>query len=307
MADFDSVGFTLREMADQYESTLKLMNGASNKIRAKFQGKDVHSSVIDDALAGNRYYAQLHVAKKVLERDMSDAIKDHPIYEWAMGVPGLNRVTICRIVGLIPMDTPDNFFAFSKLQSFAGYAPGKDRLVKGQKATYSRRLKTALFVATDTVIKSSGIVQGKPHCPEKLYSEHYHNWRVKYAHRHGVGATGRNWLEKQGLLEGVTDYKEYTTEEGKKKKLPVWPDARQHAAARRKALTYLLAHIWRCWRTELGWPMRPMYFQEQLGHTFVEDLHLYSSPALAERKKKQRNPRLPDLDTSFESDNDTDE
>lgn len=297
MSTVDAIGFTLREMADQYESTIKLMNGAANKIRAKVQGADEHTSVIDDVLMGNRYYAQLSLAKRSLEIEMADAICDHAIYDWAMGVPGLNRVTICRIVGLIPMDTKENFFEFSKLLSFSGYAPGKDKLVKGQKATFSRRLKTALFVATDTVLKSSGVVAKQSYRPTRLYSEIYKTWRHTYAHRHGVGTTGAAWLTKNGLEASIDEYKEF--EERNKKQVPVWPDARQHAAARRKVINYLLAHVWRAWRMGLGWDFRPMYFHEVLGHEFKEDLWDYSSPELAVKKKKQR-LSIPELESFAE-------
>lgn len=294
------VDFTLREMVDQYEATLALMNAAANRITAKISGADKHPSVINDALAGNTYYARLSLAKKTLEVAMSQEIVGHPVYEWAIGVPGLNRVTISRVVALIPMTEPSHFYEFSRLQSFAGYAPGKDKLVRGQKATFNPRLKKALFVAIDTVLKSSGVVDNRPTRPERLYSEIYVNWRRKYAQRHGVGEKGRAWLKRRGFKEDVRDYDEYLIENNRPvlkdgEPAPVWPDPRQHSAARRKALIYMLAHLWRVWRTNLGWDYRPMYFHEQLHHEFQEDCWLYHSSVLADKKRRERFS-MPELD-----------
>lgn len=281
----EQVGFTMREMSDQYESTVKLRNAAANRIRAKIQGADEHSSVVKDALSGSEYYKQLTAAKLNLEAAMTEAISQHPIYDWAMGVPGLNRVTICRIVGLIEM-SETNFYEFSRLISYAGYAPGKDRLVKGEKATFCRRLKTSLHVAVSTIIKSSAKTAGTKDCPNKLYSEIYKTWRHTYAHRHGVGPKGALWLEKNGFSASIAEYKSFVEVKGKA--APEWPDSRQNNAALRKVKCYLLAHIWRAWRENAGWPMRPMYFNEVLGHEFQDDLWDFSSPGLAERKKRQR-------------------
>ena len=295
------VDFNLRELADQYEDTLRRMIRASNQLRAHLQGHDLHSSVVDSALAGNRFYKQMARQKALLELEMADIIVDHPVYEWAMGVPGLNRVTICRIVGLIPMYEPEHFFEFTKLTSFAGYAPGKDRLVRGQKATFSQRLKTAIHVADDTVRKCSSLVAKKEYAPERLYGDIYKAARHTYAHRHGVGEAGRKWCEKNGFGEGITEYKNFVEkiekktdkETGKKteKKVmaPEWSDGRQHLAARRKSISWLLSHLWMAWRINLGWTYRPMYFHEVLHHEFEPDLYLkFSSPELAARKKKAK-------------------
>lgn len=248
----------LRALADLYESTLKVRNACENRLRAVSQGFDDEPG--SPQVANSPLLDRLNEALAQSQQDMEAALATHPVFEWLMGVPGINRTLGCRVLGMIPMDDEDNFVTFSKLRVFAGLCPGRNKLVKGEKACFNKRLKTALYVAFGNMLKAAAICEGKPNAPPRMYAEIYRKWRTIYLDRHG---------------------------EGKEAKEKGWPDLRQHFAAKNKLLDVFVCHVWRKWREAMGWSVRSLYVHDKLGHHVNFEADEFSSPAMAKKKIKQ--------------------
>jgi len=279
----------LRQIADQWEATQKVLFAAQNRSRSEEQGTDETPSQPDPV--SPIWIEHMESAIAALMEVMESKIPTHPAYDWMMGVPGINRVMICRICGLIPMDTSDDFHYFSQLRKFAGLAPGFDKKVKGQKLQYNARLRVTLYIAYENMIKARANVQGKDWAPDKFYPDIYDAWRIEYAGRHGVGFNGRKWLEMH--VDDVSVFSEFHEWEekedkktGKTKRVAIWPDARQHFASIRKMMDVFLSHVWLEWRTNLEWSTEEFYAHAKLGHHTKYDRAEFSSEALATRKKK---------------------
>jgi hypothetical protein len=250
--------FDLRTLADQYEETLKVRNACGNRLRAIAQGKDDPPAPED--IANSPLLDRLNDALEEARKLMEMALPEHPIYEWLMGVPGINRTIACRILGMIPMESEEDFSTFSKLRVFAGLCPGRNRLVKGQKACFSRRLKTAGYIAFTSMLKAQAICVGKPNAPQQFYADIYRKWREVYKLRN----------ERNGK----------PTEDA-------WTPLHQNYAAKNKLLDVFFVHIWRLWREARGWSVRSLYVHEKLGHHMNYEAAEFSSPAMAEKKIKQ--------------------
>jgi len=238
----------LRSLADLYEATLKVRNACANRLRAINQGRDPDGE--DSTIANSPLLDRLNDALVQAQEDMEFKLPEHPAYEWLMGVPGINRTLGCRILGLIPMDNETDFATFSKLRVFAGLCPGRNRLTRGEKASFSTRLKTSLFVAFGNLLKAEAISRGKANAPKRFYAEIYRRWRAIY--------------------------KDRTEQE--------WSDLHQHLAAKNKLLDVFVCHLWRVWRERKGWSVRSLYVHEVLRHdlNFLEQD--FSSPTLAARR-----------------------
>lgn len=120
----------------------------------------------------------------------------------------------------------------SNLWSFAGFAPGKDRKVKGQKCSYNQFLRSKLA----GVLGSSFLKSNSP------YREYYDNMRTRYE--------GENW----GM-----DSKNPGNKDNVKA-------GHQHKAAIRYMVKMFLKDLYVAWRTLEGLEVSEPYQKEYLGH-----------------------------------------
>ena len=127
--------------------------------------------------------ASLTLAEKEAEKAMSKVFLEHPCCEFMMGIPGIKNITACRVLGLI--EDPRKFATFSKLRVFAGLCPGRNKLVKGQPAVYSVRLKKNLFIVFESFLKAAATTKNDK--PNRFYEGIYRNWRKIYKERYGEG------------------------------------------------------------------------------------------------------------------------
>jgi hypothetical protein len=186
----------LRELADQYAATQRVLFAAENRLRAVEQGADPDPGVPTDTR--DPFCAKVAESLEVLLTEMERYIGHHPAYQWLMGVPGINRTLACKLAGFIRMESAEDFHTFGQLRRWMGYAPGFDKAVKGQKLPYLKVLKTAVFVCGTNIIKAAAIARLHPKAwhPPCLYPEIYDKWRVVYALRHGCGERGEAFCEK---------------------------------------------------------------------------------------------------------------
>lgn len=278
----------LRTLSDQYVSTQRVLFAAENRLRAVEQGADETPGIPESTK--DPYCESVRASLEVLSNEMELFIPFHPAYEFMMGIPGINRTMACKIGGLIPMDTPEDFANFGQLRKFAGFAPGSDRLIKGELAPFNMTLKVAVFVMGDRLKKAAGICRKHPndYHPKRLYREIYENWRLTYANRHGIGPKGFDYFEKYKIVSNFRGYDEFhPIPKGKKVAQPVWSDGRQDKASLRKMYDVFLYHVWKVWRVNLGWPVQRPFPIEKQGHQTYFPESEFSSPAMAVIKIKK--------------------
>ncbi len=97
-----------------------------------------------------------------LAKDMGRLLADHPAWTWLKTVRGIGPTLAGKVVALI--DDISKFDNISNLWSFAGYGLHPDengilviqRYKKGEKATYSKRLKTTIYLVGNSFRKCGG-------------------------------------------------------------------------------------------------------------------------------------------------------
>lgn len=256
----------LRYLTDLYDQAQKLRIGVDNRIRAASQGADGGDpdpelrEVATDMLA---------VERKIFRR-MKREIKDHPAWPWMEGVKGIGPTLGTKILGLIGQI--ETFDTVSKLWAFSGYAvrDGKrERPVKGKKIGYSVRLKTALYLAGDSFVKS-----------RSPYRDLYDDRKERYLRDKQLVVIRRLVPEADSPDEELLVSKAMRArlvklcnerEEG-----AAWTDGHVEAAARRYMVKIFVSHLWEVWREEEGFPTRPPYALEYLNHSTYHDPWEYS-------------------------------
>jgi len=164
-----------------------------------------------------------------ISKDLAREVHNHPLWDaFLKDVKGCGEGMAAVIISEFDINKAPTV---SNLWSFAGLAPGKDRLVKGQKCCFNQFLRSKLC----GVLGSSFLKSKAP------YSEFYYNLKTRLE--------GEKW----GM-----DSKNPTD-----KKRP--KAGHQHKAATRYMIKMFLKDLYVAWRTLENLPVREPYQEEYLG------------------------------------------
>lgn len=225
-------------------------------------------SLIPGNLAG--LPEQVEIWEGKLTEDLETLMKDaQPIAIQAMAVPGVGPTTIARILAEI-----DIYLAEypSSLHKFAGFAPGFDKMRKGEldeetgrrkrgnKRAYNARLKTACRVQADSLMKMGIGAIKKAAFPGLEADERKERWdalspRQKHnlALKHGRDLYARDYLKRRVQTE----------DRG-------WTNDHIHSDALRIMIKLFLSHLWERWRMLEGLPTeRPYIVNGSNGHNYI--------------------------------------
>ncbi len=257
----------LRYLTDLYDQAQRLRIGVDNRIRAAAQGADEGEPDPELAeVAGD----MLAVERKIFRR-MGREIKNHPAWPWLDGVKGIGPTLGTKILGLIGQI--ETFNTVSMLWAFSGYAvrDGKrERPVKGKKLGYSVRLKTALYLAGDSFVKS-----------RYPYRDLYDTRKERYIRDKQIVVARRLVPEADAPDEELLVSKAMRARLVKlcneREENAAWTDGHVEAAARRYMVKVFVSHLWEVWREAEGFPTRPPYALEYLNHSTYLDPWHYST------------------------------
>ncbi len=105
----------------------------------------------------------LLAAEKSVTKQLEAAVKAHPIWPFFAGARGCGSKSAGRLLGLLgnPLRYVDQEGELvertvGSLWHYCGYAPGHDKLIKGEQASYNPTARKQLFVIVGCFIKSGG-------------------------------------------------------------------------------------------------------------------------------------------------------
>jgi len=220
-------GRELRWLADAYEATQRLRIAIGNRMDATAREADL--GPVPSAIAA--MYVPLRAFERRLQREMDRHLAEHPAWPWLSAVKGIGPTLGAKVLGLI--GDIARYDTVSKLWRVAGYAVingHAERMRGGEKAHYSKRLKTALYLCGVSFVR----------CRSEPYRTVFDRAKARYQERAAQAAAEERWTK-----------------------------AHIDNAARRVAVKLFLAHLWEQWRMAVGMPVRPPYVAEYLGHTSI--------------------------------------
>ena len=122
-------------------------------------------------------------------------------------VKGVSFTLAAKVVSLIDIQRASNV---SSLWRYAGYAvvDGKrERMHKGEKSHYNRRLKTACFQVAESFLKSRSPYSNVYYEAKEYYLANRPDWTKNHCHLAAMGKCIKIWLEHVWLvwrqLEGL--------------------------------------------------------------------------------------------------------
>lgn len=140
----------------------------------------------------------------------------------------------------------------------------RQRAIKGQKLSFNRRLKTALYLCAESFVRSRSPYR-------KLYDNKKQYYRVRKQLKPMRRILGVFQEPDRGTEEGLKEWKaligKANKQAGADKDQAVWTDGHVDNAAKRYMTKIFLSNLWEVWRKAEGLPVRPTYPEEYLEHT----------------------------------------
>ncbi len=214
----------LRRVAQDREDYQRMRIRMENRNGASERGMD---DDVPEALKIN--LGRLRDMEQEANQVIKNMAKDAPeIWQQALEVKGVGEITLTRIMAEIDINRAEYP---SSLHKFAGFAPGYDRMEKGEKENgrrkrgakrpYNARLRVSCRVLGDSFLKASS-----------PYRADYDFYRT------------RDEVQNPGLTK-----------------------AHYHNRAMRYMMKMFLSHLWLRWRTLEGLTTARPYANDHLGHS----------------------------------------
>ena len=148
----DRVQSLLRILTDTWYNTQRARIRCGNQIAAAKRNADSMTEKGMSIL--ERWFKTYEANEDAAAKDMRGEAKAYPIFEYLIGLRGIGEHTAAKIIAEVDITrsaTPSALWRFAGL----GVKDGeRERLVKGEKAHYNRRLKTMMFLVAESFIKT---------------------------------------------------------------------------------------------------------------------------------------------------------
>jgi len=164
---------------------------------------------------------------------------EHPLVKAALGVPSVGPITMAGLTVYVDLEKARSASALWKYTGL--HASSGDRYTKGEAGGGNKTLRTMLWNMANSMTKNRA-------CP---YRDVYDRTKARLEVSEKVTKSRNN----QGRLVEVA-----------------WKDAmksHRHGAALRAVMKHFLADYWMVGREIAGLDTRPLYVEEQLGHTSI--------------------------------------
>ena len=190
MSDFD----ILRVLIDTRDRAVQKNRIAfGNRLSAIERGVDQSDSDTQEML--KRYHERFLKLEHELDQDIIAIAGKIPIVEAAVAVKGCGFINVAKIVALIP--GIESFTTVSKLWRFAGLAVmngAAEKLVRGEKAHYNRRLKTACWLLAGSFLKSNSPYRQEYDSAKEHYQCTHPEWTDGHRHNAAMRKMTKLWL-----------------------------------------------------------------------------------------------------------------
>jgi len=248
MKDYNQKRCDLRRLVKTYYDLQYLHTRLNNRLGFK---KDGSMQNIDDRefqlTDYDKYIEILDFADSRMNemfKTIEKALSEFPVYtEWLISITGIDVLMggiICSEYDIYKMDTVSNAI------SFTGLAPGKDRLIKGQRAPFNQWLRSKMIG-----VLARGFIMSKSY-----YVKFYYNLHVPLLRREELGI---------GRLDVSESIYEKTGKMWKEES-----EGHRSNYAKRYMIKMFLQDLYVAWRTLEGLPVREPYSEEYLGKKHSE-------------------------------------
>lgn len=185
-------GQLLRTLIDTRGTVQKQRIAYDNRLKAIEQGRDE-----SDELTTTRFeqWADIYQGlEKKIDKEIVELCKDIDIVHEMSMVRGINAITAAKVVSMIDITRCDTV---SALWRYCGYGvvDGKaERMKKGEKLHYNKRLKTACYLVGVGLMRWNDKYSDVYYKSKEYYIENRKDWTKLHIHRAAFRKMVKVWI-----------------------------------------------------------------------------------------------------------------
>lgn len=166
---------TLRILMDMRDRTLqKTRVGLGNRLAAIENGTDTADA--DTKAMLTRWFEQFGALEEQCEEDIAAQTADSVIVDAMTLVKGVGKIFAAKLVAAIDIERADTVSALWRYAGYAVIAGERERLVKGEKAHFNTRLKTACYLISSSFLKSESPYRATYDSAREYYDANRPDW-----------------------------------------------------------------------------------------------------------------------------------
>lgn len=175
----------LRTLVDTRTQIQKTRIAFSNRLSAIERGADRAEQPEQAKLEA--VYARLVDLEALLDKDIAEEVKGIPIYERVSTVKGIGPMLAAKIIAMIDIAKCDTISSLWRFAGFGVVDGQREKLTKGEKAHYCRRLKTALYLIGSSFLKSNSPYRDIYDQAKEKYQQKHPDWTKLHIHHAAMG------------------------------------------------------------------------------------------------------------------------
>jgi hypothetical protein len=176
------VGSALRALVDLRDRQLqKARIQFGNRLRAIQRGADPSLEAQREVL--RRYAEAFAELEHAADTDIARLVRDHPLYPQLAQLKGIGPLLAAKFVAMVP--DIESFTTVSKFWRFCGYAVidgHAERLVAGEKAHFSRRMKAVCYLLGVSFLRSNSPYRQAYDRARAYYDQTRPDWTPSHRH-----------------------------------------------------------------------------------------------------------------------------
>ncbi|KPL72238.1 hypothetical protein ADN00_15585 [Ornatilinea apprima] len=205
----------LRVLVDLRDLTIqKIRIGFGNRIMAIEGGRDQADEATIDIL--DRYNYLFSELEDELNKDISKLVAKYPIINKMMEVRGIGPTLAAKLVSLIDIRKADSVSALWRYCGYGVQDGKRERLVKGERAHFNQRAKTACYLIGSSFLKSRSPYRRVYDDARQYYEANRKDWTKAHIHNAALRKMVKVFLahlwNEWRILEGLPTKPLYVNE-----------------------------------------------------------------------------------------------
>ena len=142
-----------------------------------------------------RWQERFYMLEKEADKDIKELAGDIPIIQEMVKVRGVGYLLAAKVAAMIDIERATTV---SALWRYAGYAVvngQREKLTKGEKAHYNRRLKIACRLIGESFLKSNSPYRSIYDSAKEYYAANRTDWTLLHQHNAALGKMIKVWLQ----------------------------------------------------------------------------------------------------------------
>ncbi len=142
-----------------------------------------------------RWQERFLTLEKEADSDIKELAGDIPIIQQMVKVRGVGYLLAAKVAAMIDIERANTVSALWRYAGYAVIEGHREKLAKGEKAHYNRRLKIACRLVGESFLKSNSPYRSIYDSAREYYAANREDWTPLHQHNAALGKMIKVWLQ----------------------------------------------------------------------------------------------------------------